>query len=302
MKLRSIGYQTVQGFRNIARNRMFSLASIATMTTSIFLLGAFVSIIMNVNAVREDLEQKVGVTVFFETGTDDAGIIDIGRKISKIEHVSEISYLSADDAWEEYKAEYLEGNESLAEGFKDNPLANSSSFTVLVDHIENQDYVVERIQRINGVRKVNQSSGAARNLKSFNRLFTYSCIAIIGILLVVAVILISNTVSVGISVRRNEIGIMKLIGATDSFVRAPFVVEGILLGVIGCVIPLVILWFSYQVLVSRLLTRFGFMSSMDGVLLDVSTVFRYLVPLSFGIAVGIGLIGSVMMIRKHLKV
>lgn len=302
MKFRSLGYEIRQGFRNIARNRMFSIASIATMTASIFIFGAFFFIIMNVNAVRQDLEQKVGVTVFFEMGTDDSRIEEIGESIRGISHVSEVTFTSAEEAWEQYKSEYLEGNESLAEGFKDNPLANSASYTVLVDRIENQDQVVREIRKIDGVRKVNQSSGAAENLKSFNKLFTYASVAIIVILLIVAVILISNTVSVGISVRKDEIRIMKLIGATDAFVRAPFVVEGILLGVIGSAIPLVILYLTYHVLTTRLLTRFGFMGSMNGVLLDAGTVFSYLVPVALLIGIGIGFFGAVLMIRRHLNV
>ena len=281
---------------------MFSIASIATMTASIFIFGAFFFIIMNVNAVREDLEQKVGVTVFFENGISDKKIEKIGDKIREITHVTEVTFTSADEAWEQYKTEYLEGNEALAEGFKDNPLANSASYTVLVDKIENQDRVVSEIKKIDGVRKVNQSSGAAENLKSFNKLFTGASVAIIVILLIVAVILISNTVSVGISVRKEEIRIMKLIGATDAFVRAPFVVEGILLGTIGAAIPLVILYFTYHILTNRLLTSFGFMSSMNGVILDAKTVFSFLVPAGLLIGIGVGLTGSFLMIRKHLKV
>lgn len=281
---------------------MFSIASIATMTASIFVFGAFFAIIMNVNAVREDLEQKIGVTVFFDYGTEEDRIKEIGEEIKVIPHVAEVTYTSAEEAWEQYQEEYLGGNTSLAEGFKDNPLANSASYTVLVDRIENQDGVVSQIKEISGVRRVNQSSGAAQNLRSFNRLFTWASIAIIVILLIVAVILISNTVSVGISVRKEEIRIMKLIGATDAFVRAPFLVEGILLGVAGAVIPLLILYFSYHVLINRLLTQFGFMSSMNGVLLDAGAVFRYLAPAGLAIGVGVGILSAVLMIRKHLNV
>ena len=281
---------------------MFSFASIATMTASIFIFGAFFFIIMNVNAVRQDLEQRVGVTVFFDNGISDKKIKKIGEEIKGLEHVTELTFTSAEEAWEQYKTEYLEGNEALAEGFKDNPLANSASYTVLVDRIENQDGVVAKIKEISGVRRVNQSSGAAENLKSFNRLFAYASIAIIVILLIVAVILICNTVSVGISVRKDEIAIMKLIGATDAFVRAPFVVEGILLGAIGALIPLVILYFTYQMLTNRLLTRFGFMSSMNGVILAPGAVFSILVPAALLIGIGVGILGAVLMIRRHLEV
>ena len=302
LKLSSLGYQIRQGFRNIFRNKMFSLASVATMTVCIFVFGAFFSIIMNVNAVRVDLEEKVGVTVFFEQGIEESAIEEIGEKIKALDHVTEVTYTSAEEAWENYKKEYLAGNESLAEGFKDNPLANSASYTVLVDRIENQDTVVEHISALDGVRKVNQSSGAAQNLRSFNNLFTYASIAIIAVLLVVVVILISNTISVGISVRKDEIAIMKLIGATDAFVRAPFIVEGIILGVIGSMIPMLILYITYSAVISALLTKFGFFSSINGVLLDVGSVFSFLLPSALLIGIGLGMVCAVIMLKRHLDV
>ena len=171
-----------------------------------------------------------------------------------------------------------------------------------MDKIENQDAVVSQIKAIDGVRQVNQSSGAATTLKSFNRLFTMLSVAIIAVLLVVSVILISNTINVGIEVRKDEIGIMKLIGATDSFVRAPFVVEGLILGLIGSVIPMVILYFGYNALMTKVLTKFGFLSSMSGVLLSVKQVFVYVGPVSLILGLGIGLTGAIITVKKHLQV
>lgn len=281
---------------------MFSIASIATMTACIFIFGAFFSIIMNVNAIRTDLEQRVGVTVFMNEGVTDDQMTQIGDQIKAIDHVTSVTFTSADAAWSQYQAEYFESNPALAEGFSDNPLANSANFTVLVDKIENQDAVVSQIRAIDGVRQVNQSSGAATTLKSFNRLFTTLSVAIIAVLLIVSVILISNTINVGIEVRKDEIGIMKLIGATDSFVRAPFVVEGLILGLIGSVIPMVILYFGYNALMTRVLTKFGFLSSMSGVLLSVRQVFVYVGPVSLVLGLGIGLTGAIITVRKHLQV
>jgi len=291
-----------QGFKNIGRNKMFSIASIATMTACIFIFGAFFSIIMNVNAIRTDLEQRVGVTVFMNEGVTDDQMTQIGDQIKAIDHVTSVTFTSADEAWSQYQEEYFESNPALAEGFSDNPLANSANFTVLVDKIENQDAVVSQIKAIDGVRQVNQSSGAATTLKSFNRLFTMLSVAIIAVLLVVSVILISNTINVGIEVRKDEIGIMKLIGATDSFVRAPFVVEGLILGLIGSVIPMVILYFGYNALMTKVLTKFGFLSSMSGVLLSVKQVFVYVGPVSLILGLGIGLTGAIITVKKHLQV
>jgi len=302
LRLSSLFYQIRQGFKNIGRNHMFSFASIATMTACIFIFGALFSIILNVDTVRRNLEEKVGVTVFFDEGTTDERMQEIGEQIRAIDHVTEATFTSADEAWENYKQEHFASNPSLAEGFKENPLANSASFTVLVDRIEAQQGVVEKISQIEGVRQINQSSGAARNLASFNRLFTYISVAVIVILLIVSVILISNAVNMGIASRRDEISIMKLIGATDTFVRAPFVVEGLILGLTGTILPLILLFVVYNGLIRLLLARFGFLGEMGNVLMSPGSVFAVLVPIAVVLGLGIGLIGAWITVRKHLDV
>lgn len=303
MKPRSFLYALRQGFKNIWRNRMFSLASIATMTACILMFGIFFSILMNVNFMIRTLEEEVGVTVLFDEGLDDATIKDIGTKIEKTEHVTSVKFTSAEEAWEKFQKEYFGDNPEYAESFaSDNPLANSASYTVQVDEIENQNGVVAEIEKLKGVRQVNQSAAATKTLVSFNRLFMYVSIGIIAVLLVVAIFLISNTVNMGISVRRNEIAIMKLIGATDAFVRAPFIVEGILLGVIGAAIPLVFLYFTYDKMVDMILSRFEILSSISESLPTVNQVFSSLVPVGLVLGLGIGLLGSVITVRRHLDI
>lgn len=303
MKPRSFLYALRQGFKNIWRNRMFSLASIATMTACILMFGIFFSILMNVNFMIRTLEEEVGVTVLFDEGLDDATIKEIGTKIEKTEHVTSVKFTSAEEAWEKFQKEYFGDNPEYAESFaSDNPLANSASYTVQVDEIENQNGVVAEIEKLKGVRQVNQSAAATKTLVSFNRLFMYVSIGIIAVLLVVAIFLISNTVNMGISVRRNEIAIMKLIGATDAFVRAPFIVEGILLGVIGAAIPLVFLYFTYDKMVDMILSRFEILSSISESLPTVNQVFSSLVPVGLVLGLGIGLLGSVITVRRHLDI
>lgn len=281
---------------------MFSVASIATMTVCIFIFGVFFSILMNINSVVRTLEEEVGVTVLFDEGLSEDRIDKIGEAIRGLHHVTEVTFTSAEEAWENYQKEYLGNNTELAEGFSDNPLANSASYTVKVDLIENQNAVVDEIRQMEGVRQVNQSSGAVNTLRSFNRMFSAVSIVVIAILLVVSVILISNTINVGISVRKDEIGIMKLIGATDAFVRAPFIVEGLVLGLIGAALPLAILYGAYNWLIGRLLSRFDLMSSMMGMLPSTQEVFYYLLPVSLVLGIGIGLTGSIITVRKHVEV
>lgn len=305
MKIRSLGYCIRQGFKNIWRNRMFSMASITTMTACILLFGMFFSVLMNVNFMIRTLEEEVGVTVLFDEGLEQDKIDEIGEKIRAMEHVTDVTYTSAEEAWEKFQQEYFEGNEEYAKSFSENgenPLANSASYTVRVDEIENQTSIVTRIKRLEGVRQVNQSAGATKTLISFNSLFTYVAVAIIALLLVVSIFLIANTVNVGISVRRHEIAIMKLIGATDSFVRAPFIVEGLLLGLIGSLIPLGILFIAYDRILGWLLNRFGVLNTISGSLPSVIEVFHVLAPVGIALGLGIGLVGSIITVRRHLRV
>ena len=142
---------------------------------------------------------------------------------------------------------------------------------------------------------------AAKTLGNINKLVSYISIAIIVLLLIISIFLISNTVSVGIAVRKEEIGIMKYIGATDAFVRAPFLLEGMVLGVVGAAVPLIVLYFCYNGAISYILTRFNVLTGVVD-FIPVWQIYQTLLPISLGLGIGIGLIGSFFTTRKHLRV
>ncbi len=248
MRISTIAYVLKQGFKNIWRNLRFSLASIATMSACIFLFGLFLSIIMNFRYIVDTAEEGVAVVVYFDKGIKQEEIDQIGADIEKQPEVADVKYISADVAWDEFSEVYLGGDEDMAEGFKDqdNPLANSARFDVYLKEVESQADLVKHIEGLEGVREVKQSKEAADMLSTFNKLVGYVSIVIILILLAVAFFLINNTITMGISIRQEEIGIMKLIGATDFFVRVPFIIEGILLGTIGAALPMGILYMIYE--------------------------------------------------------
>ena len=301
MRPSTIWYTLKQGVKNIKRNWMFSLASIITMAACIFLFGIFFSIVNNVNNIAHKVEQEVPITVFFEEGTTNKQIKSIGKKIKARPEVEKIEYQSADEAWEEYKEQYFQGSDA-ADGFKDdNPLANSSNYRVYMNDITKQSELVSYIQELKHVRKVNQSEEAAKTLGNINKLVSYISIAIIALLLIISIFLISNTVSVGIAVRKEEIGIMKMIGATDFFVRSPFIVEGILIGAIGAIIPLCILYAMYGKIIAYVANRFGFLNNLL-TFLPAQSVFQILVPVGLILGIGIGYIGSRATVHKHINV
>ena len=302
MRISTIGYSMKQGVKNIRRNKMFSVASIATMAACIFLFGLFYSIVVNFNYIVEKAEEGVAITVFFNEDTTKEQKDTIGAQLKKEDGVLKVNYVSADAAWNKFKDQYFGESSDLAEGFKsDNPLVNSDNYEVYLSDVSKQKDVVSYAKSLDGVRKVNKSDVVAKTLTSVNKLVGYVSVAIIAILLAVSIFLISNTVTMGITVRREEIAIMKYIGAKDGFVRAPFVIEGLIIGAVGAVIPLVLLYFMYDKAITYIMTKFSLLNNIVD-FLPVATVYRTLLPIGIALGVGIGFVGSFFTIRKHLKV
>lgn len=302
MRISSITYCLKQGLKNIWRNKMFSLASIATMAACIFLFGIFFCVVENFQYMVREAEKSVAVTVFFDEGLSEEEIQAIGARIQERSEVREATFVSADESWEQYKEIYFQDNPELAEGFADdNPLANQAHYEIYLNDVEQQESLVEWLGSVDGVRKINQSAQVADILTNFNMLIGYISIAVIVLLLCVSVFLISNTVTIGIAVRKEEIAIMKLIGATNGFVKAPFVVEGIIIGILGAAFPLALLYYLYTQLIGFVSEKFN---ALTGLLefLPVSDMFRILLPVGLALGVGIGFFGSFFTIRKHLKV
>lgn len=291
-----------QGVKNIGRNKLFSLASVATMAACIFLFGLFFSVILNFNYIVKKAEEGVAITVFFEENLEDSKVEAIGDALRDRDDVLKVTYVSADEAWDTFKDEYFGESKDLAEGFKDdNPLAGSDNYEVYMKDVESQKEVVKFAEGLDGVRKVNKSDVVAKTLSSVNKLILYVSVVIILILLIVTVFLISNTVTIGITVRKEEIAIMKYIGAKDYFVRGPFIVEGILIGLVGAAIPLAGLYVVYDKAIDYIMTRFSILNNILD-FMPVWDVYKILLPTGLLLGVGIGFIGSFFTIRKHLKV
>ena len=317
MRISTFGYVGKQGVKNIWRNKMFSLASIATMSACIFLFGLFFSILVNFQYIIKSAEEGVAITVFFNDDATEEQKKEIGEQLESRDDVSEVKYVSSDDAWAEFQKEYFGDNPELAEGFKDdNPLANSDNYEVYMKTVkgDNKDLIakskslsatqqdlVKFAQSLDGVRQVNKSDVVANTLSSVNMLVAYVSIAIIAILLGVSIFLISNTVTTGITVRKEEIAIMKYIGAKDFVVRSPFVIEGLIIGLFGAVIPLALLYFLYDKAVVYIMEKFSILKNII-TFLPVGNVYIYLLPIGLVMGIGIGFLGSYFTVRKHLRV
>lgn len=298
MRISAFFYTLWQGIRSIFRNKWFSLASIATISACLFLFGLFYAVLMNFQHVIKTAEEGVSVSVFFNEGTTEEQIIVIQDQIQKRTEVSKVIYVSADEAWDDFSKDFPEG---FTDGFKENPLKNSAKLDVYLNDVSLQSSLVTYISSIEGVRDINRSDITAETLSGFNVLIGYVSLGIIFILLAVSVFLISNTVTIGISVRKEEIMIMKYIGATDFFVRSPFVIEGILIGILGSLLPLGIIYIIYEKVVEYIGVRFSILTNILK-FLPADTIFHDLTPITIGIGVGIGFLGSYSTVRKHLRV
>lgn len=297
MRISTFLYIIAQGIKNIFRNKWFSLASVATISACLFLFGLIFSVVINFQSIVKSIEEEVAITVFFEPNTSDLKIAEIGEKIKIQKGVVETNFVSAEEAWNEFKQDLNE----YAEGYPENPLANSMHYEIYVEDVSMQAGLVAYLESIEEVRSVRWSEVATSTLTGVNLLIAYVSIGMVIILLAVSIFLISNTVTIGISVRKEEINIMKYVGATDIFVRAPFVVEGICIGFIGAIFPLLIVYVIYTNIVSFIYEKFPMLLSLLN-FIPVDEIFNHLIPISFGIGIGIGFVGSFTTVRKHLRV
>ena len=263
MKISTLIYCTKEGMRNIIRNIWFSLASVAIISACIFLFCMFFGLIANVQYMVRNAESTVGITVFFNEDMSEDDIQKIGDEIRARDEVKEVKYVSAEEAWENFKKEYFKGVEDLAEGFADdNPLAGSASYEIYLKDIDMQDDMVAWLGTVQGIRKINYSSDTASGLSSFNKMLGLLSAVIIG---------------------------------------APFVVQGVMIGLVGALIPLAITYFLYRQAVVYMMERFDILSNLIE-FIPIQTIFPSMVAVAMALGVGIGFVGSFFTIRRHLKV
>lgn len=314
MKISTLFYTIRQGFVNIFRNKWYSLASVATIAACLFLFGLFYSVVMNFRSIVLKAEEGVSVTVFFHNEKDacdshgegqipsDVRIEEIGQSIANRTEVSEVVFTSDEEAWENYRREnWGENYEAYSKGFLENPLEGDDSYEIFISDVSMQSALVTWLESLPEVRKVNHSALTADTLSGANLLIAYVSVGIIVILLAVAIFLISNTVAIGISVRSEEINIMKYVGATDFFVRSPFVLEGMLIGLLGAALPLWLIYGIYNYTLNYIAERFSILTKFLA-FLPTEEVFGVLTPVSLLVGVGIGFLGSIVTVRKHLHV
>lgn len=298
-----------QGISNLRKNLLFSVASTVTIAACIFLFCLFYSIVMNVQHITYTAETTIGISVFFNDGVSQEEKEEFRDAVIAHGGVKDISYKSADEAWEDFKADYFgDQSDELAEAFADdNPLAQSDSYEIFMNNIEDQDSEAEFIKSFDIVREVNYANTVVSALKSLNRVIYAVSVVLISILFAISVFLISNTINLAAHFRKRENEIMKMIGATNGMIRAPFVIEGTILGFIGAAIPLGLMYYIYgraEATVSAYISKTGGLSSLSDIaeLIPFSVIYPKLILAGLALGVGMGFVVSFVTIRKHLKV
>ncbi len=301
MKGSSFTYLLKEGGRNIWVNRMMSLASIGILVSCMLLIGSAILLSINLNGMVSYVENQNEMVAFLEDSADDASVDAVKAALDRNDNVSSYSFVSREEALERYSEIVPDSLLESLEADKDEvfPL----SFRITLRDLSQIDESIAQIESIPGIMQVNAPTNVAETVTGIKRAVYIGGSGIVVILLSVTLIIIANTIKVTVFNRRKEINIMKFVGATDLFIRMPFIVEGILLGVISACIAYLILWGGYTYLIDYVQTQTstGFSAFLKN-LVPFSQVAKQLFASFITGGVAIGVFGSMIFVRKHLKV
>lgn len=303
MKINTFFRHWREGVKSLFRNGWMSFASISAIAISLFILGAFLMLTLNVNHISEQVESDVEISVHLDVNIQEPEIRSLQNEIGSIPEVQRVIFVSKEQGLEEMKEIFGEEGGLILEGYEgdSNPLPDS--FIVEVENPENIASVAEQIEAINigkdpkPIFRVNYGEGTVETLFAITRFIRYVGLIIVAGLAFTAMFLIANTIKLTIIARRKEIAIMKLVGATNSFIRWPFFIEGVLLGLIGAGIPISILLGVYSTLDGSF--RLGLMAIELAPMQQISSLI-FMLLLSIGLVIGVW--GSLLSVRKFLRV
>lgn len=303
MKASGLSYLFKEGVRNLWANRLMSAASIGVLTACLLLIGASAMFLLNIRNMMDYVESQNEIVVFVDENATDKEIQDVETSLKAIENVKEddVKLVTKAEALEKRKKDFGDAA-FLLEDYNDgnNPLLDS--FVVTLDDIALLDDSVKEMQMIENVYLVSATKEVASAMVSLSNVVTVAGFIIVAILIIVSAVIISNTIRLTIYNRRKEIHIMKCVGATDFFIKLPFIIEGVLLGLISATISYIVLWIVYEWMYSNLAGTYNsWFSAMVSSILPFSD-FGGILALGF-LAAGlcVGIFGSGIFVRKHLR-
>ena len=295
MKINNIGYLMKEGIRGIFLHGFMSFAAVCVTVACLLIVGGFSCLMYNLSIMVEDLNKTNQVMVYVDENYTDAEARSVGTLINKVDNVFQATFVSREEALEDFVADH--GGDSAFAGVDANPLRHR--FVVLLEDNSLIEQTVAELEKVEGVVKISAAYELAQGFTTLQDVLHIASIAVIGVLLLVSLLIISNTVKLAMYDRRDEIAIMKMVGATNGFIRLPYVVEGFTLGMIGAGLAFGLLWLLYDALLGRL-------ASVDTLqLLDFVPFQELLLPMiSTFCAAGlfVGIVGSWTSIRKFMDV
>lgn len=297
MKLSKFKYSFSEAKKNVTRNGLMSIASLFTIACCLIILGVFAILSLNVNSITAQIKDQCEVQLYINTGTSEERVTQIGQEIEKTENVKQVTLFTKEDTLQYAINDMFAGNESMLEGFEeDNPF--SDSYKIVLTDIEKTKETVEILEQIADVEKVVNKQDVVNTVLSLSGALKKFSIVIMVILLIVAIVIISNTVKLTVFNRRKEINIMKYIGATDRFIRVPFVLEGLIIGFLGAVLAFLAVFWGYFALL-KYITGLNFDVFQLVGIWEVAPVIAILFVV-FGSLIGV--VGSAISMRKYLHV
>ena len=299
MKFRSIKYFFSEAFSGVIRNRLMSVASIGTVAACIFMIIISYCALTNVNYMLTQIEESIGISIFLEDDADADTVLALNDQLVTMEYVDSVRYISSEEALDEMKQSW--DAEDILSGFDEtnNPL--TGSFEVNLTDISHQSEVVEKIEQLDGVRKIRSSETETEFLVKLSHFLRIFGGVLILALAAISVVIITNTIKLSVFTRRTEISIMKYVGATDWFIRWPFIIEGIIIGIVGASIPIIIAWPLYNKLISIIYEQIPMIHSIVSCRCGID-IFSILLPVALIFGALLGVLGSNISLRKHLNV
>ena len=291
----NVGYLTKEGVRNVWSNRLMSIASVAVLTSCLLLIGVAVMLYANIDMALDDVQEQNIIMVYLDDNVSEEDINVVGQDIRMIADVESAEFVSKEDAYQA-QLESLGDDAKLMEGLDENPLPDS--YEVYLRSLDHYDTVLESMKSIDHVSSVRGNSDLAEQVRQISRAVTIVSVGIIIMLLAVSLFIIANTVRVTMYNRRLEISIMKAVGATNWFIRWPFIIEGVIIGIISGIVSELLVWGLYSLAARNIGSVFTMLGS------QAIPFSRYAVPMLLAfIFVGIlaGAVGSIVSMARYLK-
>ncbi len=296
MKISTLKYFSIDAFKSLKRNRTLSVASIITVSLTLFMFGIFLIAMLNANKLVKNVESKLEVQVFLKEKISESDKNNIEKTVKNINGVVQVSYETKEQALEKYKEQLGEENEGLLKGLdKENPLPES--YIVKVKSPEMVQVVVSNIEKKSGVEEVVANRELVDRIAAFTKGIKWVGAAALIILIPISLLLIGNTIKLAVYSRRREIGIMKFVGATDGFIRWPFIIEGIVIGLIGSLVSGLLLHYSYNLIYHKLSVSVPMLNLVSSTYILGNVLWIFILS-----GIIIGSVGSIMSIRKFLQV